>query len=134
VLITREELERVPLRYRWLLKLLLKFPNPSIFSKFPGIEGVFWAIVAPIFLILYFLTSVGMVAFLSLIFIFPFNIVLGLLIPGIIFVFFLRIQVERTLQMWRNIHTPIKNWDIAKTAEELLEIFKKQKANTDDAD
>lgn len=131
---TREELEKIPRRYRWLVKLFLKVPNPSLLSKFPGVQGVFWAIVVPIFLTGYFLFSVWLIALLSSFVAFPFNFLLILLIPSIIFVIFLRIIFERTAQWWRNIQAPIKEWDIAKATEELLEILKKQQMRTGDAE
>lgn len=135
--LSREELDQIPPRYRWLIKLFLKLPNPSfpyfVLKKLPGIEGIFWAVVTPILLTLYFLSSIWLIAFLSLHVIFPFNILLGLLIPAVIFVFFLRIELERTILWWKNLQSPSKEWDISKAVEELSEVFKKKqtKANAD---
>lgn len=129
--LSREELDQVPQRYRWLIKLFLKLPNPGfpyfVLKKLPGIEGIFWAVVTPILLILYFLSNIWLIAFLSLHVIFPFNILLGLLIPTIIFVFFLRIELERTILWWKNLQGPGKEWDISKVVEEFVELTKKQK-------
>jgi len=137
VSLSREELDQIPPRYRWLIKLFLKLPNPGfpyfVLKKLPGIEGIFWAVVTPILLTLYFLSSIWLIAFLSLHVIFPFNILLGLLIPAVIFVFFLRIELERTILWWKNLQSPGKEWDISKVVEELSEVFKKKqtKANAD---
>lgn len=128
---SREELEQIPPRYRWLIKLFLKFPNPSfpyfILKKLPEIEGVFWAVGVPIFLTIYFSSSVWLFAFLSFHVIFPFNILLGLFIPAIIFVFFLRIQLERTILWWKNLRSPSKEWDISKIVDEFAELTRKQR-------
>jgi len=132
VFLSREELDRIPPRYRWLIKLFLKLPNPGfpyfVLKKLPEIEGIFWAIVTPFLLTLYFLSSIWLIAFLSLHFIFPFNLLLGLFIPAIIFVFFLRIQLERTILWWKSLQNSHNEWDISKAVEELAELTRKQKA------
>jgi len=130
-MLSREELERIPLRYRWFLKLLLKLPNPGlpffILRKLPEIEGIFWAVIAPIFLILYFFFSVWFVAFLSLHVIFPFSLLLGLLIPTVIFVFFIRVQLERTVLWWKNLQSRPRELDISKVVEEFAELIREQR-------
>lgn len=130
-MLSREELDQIPPRYRWLIKLFLRLPNPGlpffVLRKLPGIEGIFWSVVTPILLTIYFLFSIWFVAFLSLHFIFPFNLLLGLLIPAIIFVFFLRIQLERTILWWKSLQSPGKEWDISKVVEELAELTRKQR-------
>jgi len=129
-LLSREEYERIPPRHRWLLKLVLKFPNPSfpyfLLRKFPEIEGVFWTVVVPVFMSLYFLFNAWLIATLSLFVSFPFNILLGLSIPAIIFLFFLRIQLERTIHWWRNLKSPVREWDISKATKELIELLREQ--------
>jgi len=123
VSLKKEELEQIPVRYRWLVKLLMKLPNPSfpnvIVSRLPEIEGIFWAVVIPLLLLIYFFFSVWFVVFLSIHVIFPFNILLGLLMPSIFFVFFLRIQLERTILAWKNTVSPHKVWDVSDVVEEL---------------
>jgi len=137
-LISHEELDRIPRRYRWILMILLKLPNPGfpnfVLKRLPEIEGLFWAVVVPAFLIAYFFFCFWLVLFLSLFVIFPFNVVFGLFIPATIFVLFLRIQLERAIHWWRNVQSPTKEWDVVKAAEELVEIFRKQQAEASDAD
>ena len=130
-MLTREELEQIPLRYRWLLKLFLRLPNPSIpfavLKKLPEIEGVFWAVLAPIFLVLYFFFDIWLFSYLSLHFGFPLNVFLGLLMPAVVFVFFLRIQLERMILWWRNVRAGSREWEVSRRVEELVEAFKKQR-------
>jgi hypothetical protein len=135
VFLSREELDRIPLRYRWLVKLFLKLPNPGfpyfVLKKLPEIDGIFWAIVTPILLTLYFLSNIWLIAFLSLHFSFPFNLLLGLFIPAVIFVFFLRIQLERTILWWKSLQNSHNEWDISKAVEELVELTRKQRRRQD---
>jgi len=110
----------------------MKFPNPSfpyfVLRRLPEIEGVYWAVVVPLLLIVYFLFSIWFVVFLSMHVVFPFNLLLGLLIPFIIFVFFLRIQLERTVLWWKNIHSPQKEeWDVSKAVEELAKLRREKR-------
>jgi hypothetical protein len=56
---------------------------------------------------------------------FPLNVLTGLLMPGVIFVFFLRIQLERALVFWRSLSSS-KEWRVSEVTEELIEIFRKQ--------
>jgi len=134
-LLSRDDLERIPTRYRWLVKILLKLPNPSLpffaLKHFPELEGIFWALVAPCFLVLYFFFNIWLFSFVTLRFGFPLNWVFGVLIPAIIFVFFLRIQLERTILWWKSIHEEPREWQTSKRVEELIELLnrrqKKQK-------
>lgn len=129
-LLSRDELERIPLGYRLLVKMLLKLPNPSlpfyVLKHFPELEGVFWALVVPCFLILYFFFNIWLFTFMTLRFSFPLNYVFGVLIPAIIFVFFLRIQLERTILWWKTIHEEPREWQTSKKVEELIELLNRQ--------
>lgn len=130
-MLSQEELERVPLRYRWLLKLFLKFPSPGfpdfLLRRLPSIQGIFWAIVAPIFVIIYFFFGIWLISYLSLYVLFPFNVFLGLFLPGVIFVIFLRIQIERTIAWWKNLRSPTKDWDISKVVDEYTRLTNEKK-------
>jgi len=131
-LLSKEELEKIPLRYRWLLKVLLRLPNPRIpffvVKRITWFEGIFWALVVPVSLILYFFFSVWFTAFLALHVAFPLNWIVGLLIPAVFLVFFLRIEVERTILWWRHIHAQSEEWDVGKRVAELEEIFRRRKS------
>ena len=129
-LLSRDELERIPAQYRWLVKILLKLPNPSlpffVLKHFPEFEGIFWALVVPCFLILYFFFNIWLFPFVTLRFGFPLNYVFGFLIPAIIFVFFMRIQLERTILWWKSIHEEPREWQISKRVEELIELLNRR--------
>lgn len=129
-LLSHDQLEQLPSRYRLLVKMLLKLPNPRlpffILKHLPEFEGILWAAVVPILLGLYFWFSIWLFPFLSLRVGFPLNIILGLLTPAVIFLFFLRIQLERTILWWRNIHQSSKEWDTSKSVEEWVQLLKKQ--------
>jgi len=129
-LLSRDELKSIPLQYRLLVKILLKLPNPSlpffILKKFPEFEGILWAVVVPIFFMLYSFFNAWLFSFLSLSVGFPLNVILGFVVPVVIFVFFLRIQLERMILLWRNTHHPLREWDTSKRAEEWIQLLRKQ--------
>jgi len=131
VLLSQDELERIPTHYRLFVKILLKLPNPGlpffILKRFPGFEGIFWALVVPIFLALYSFFTLWLFSFATIHFGFPSNYVLGVLIPAIILIFFLRIQLERTVLWWKNINEQPREWQISKKVEELAEILNRQR-------
>jgi len=130
-LLSPEELERIPLRYRWLLKLFLKFPNPSfpyfVLRRLPWIDGIFWALVVPVLLTLYFFFGIWLVGYLSLYVLFPFNVILGLSIPGLILIIFLRVQIERSITAWRSFRSSTLDWDIPKAVDEYYRLAKKKR-------
>jgi hypothetical protein len=129
-LLSREELEQIPLRYRLLVKAFLKLPNPGIpffiMRHFPEFEGILWGLVVPLSLGFFIWFDMWFVAFLSLHFSFPLNVIIGFLVPAIPFLFFLRIELERTILWWRNIHEQPKEWQISKKVDELIDLFNRQ--------
>jgi len=131
LLLSRDELERIPARYRLLVKILLKLPNPSLpfffLKHFPGFEGIFWAILTPLFVAFLSFSYFWSIPFLSLHFSFPLNVIIAFLIPAIFFVFFLRIQLERTILWWKNIHEEPREWQTSKRVEELVELLNRQR-------
>jgi hypothetical protein len=112
------------------MKIFLKLPNPRlpffILRRFPEFEGILWAVVVPILLGLYFCFSIWLFPSATLLFGFPLNYIFGLMIPAMIFLFFLRIQLGRVILWWRNIHEPLKEWDTSKRVEEWVQLLKKQ--------
>lgn len=128
--LSRDELEQIPFRYRLLVRILLKFPNPClpffILRRFPEFEGIMWAVVAPILLTLYFFFNIWLFPLLAILVGFPLNVIFGFIVPAVIFLFFLRIQIERTILWWRNIHKQSKEWEPSKRVEELIELIERQ--------
>jgi cellulose synthase/poly-beta-1,6-N-acetylglucosamine synthase-like glycosyltransferase len=129
-LLSQEELERIPPLYRLLVKALLKLPNPSmsffVLKHFPELEGILWALVTPILIVLYFFFNMWLFSFVTLYFGFPLNYIISAITPVVIFVFFLRIQLERTILWWRNVYGKPKKWQISKTVEEFVKVLEKQ--------
>jgi hypothetical protein len=129
--LSREELEQIPPRYRWVLRLLLKLPEPGfpdfVLRRLPGIEGIYWAMIVPIFLIIYFFVSIWLVSFLSFHVMFPFNILFGLSMPAIFLVIFIRVQLERAIALWRSAKGSEKEWNVSKVVGELVELTRRQR-------
>ena len=130
-MLTSEELDQIPRHYHLILKLILKLPTPSfpgfILKRLPEIEGIFWAILVPIFLILYFWFSIWWFATATLLFSFPFNLMLALIIPAVVFVFFLRIQLERTILWWKNLKGDYREWDVSQAVKEYVALMRDPK-------
>jgi len=130
--LNREELEQIPRRYRLLVRILLKLPNPSfpflVLKRFPEFEGIFWALIVPLVFMIYIVSNLWFFPFLTYHVGFPLNIIIGFIAPAALFVVFLRIQIERTILWWRNIHEPTKEWNLSKTVEELIRLLEKQHA------
>ena len=114
------DVKRLPLIYR----LLLKLPLPSLESFVQESQGIFWAVIVPVCLVLY-----AVVGFWTLIyFSFPTNVILFLTVPTIIFLFFLRIMLERFISEWNAmIGGSEKEWNIEKLVDEYLDIVRKRK-------
>jgi len=62
----------------------------------------------------------------TLAFAFPLNILIVLLPPTVIFVVYVRIELEKTINWWKNVFGSPITWDSAKTTAELMELFQKQ--------
>jgi len=116
------------------MKMLLKLPNPSlpffILRRIPEFEGILWAMIVPILLILYFWFSIWSFPYFTILFGYPLNVISAFLIPAMIFVLFLRVQLERGILLWRSISRPSKAWDPSKRAKELIDLLKKQQRKT----
>jgi len=129
-MLNREELEQLPWRYRLFLKLFMKFPNLRfpyfVVKKLPWVEGIFWALLIPIFLVVYFFFTFWLYVTLSLLVGFPLNVIIWLSIPSVFFIVFLRIQFERIIPFWRSLGSQPKDWDVPKFAEEFLLLIEKQ--------
>lgn len=127
---SRDELERIPTRYRWLVKVMLKLPNPSlpffVLKHLPEFEGIFWGLVTPLFMAMYVYFFAWLIPFLTLTIGFPLNVIFGFAIPAVVFVFFLRIQLERTILWWKGIHEEPREWQVSKRVEELIELLNRQ--------
>lgn len=105
----------------WFYKLILKFPGADFLE---GAGGVFWGILAPIFLLAEFFLSF----YLVLVFPFPINIVLALAIPAFIFVLFVKISLKRFINWWNSTFGKAGfEWDVEKTLNEYIKLMKEKK-------
>jgi len=121
-------------QYRVIAKLMLKLPNPSIpffvLKRLPLLEGIFYGLVLPIFVFLFGAIVVWLFPVATLAFGFPLNVIIVLLLPTIVFVVFIRIQLERTINWWRSVFGSHRDWDSSKSISELIELFKEQQRRT----
>jgi hypothetical protein len=97
-----------------------------LFSGFSSFEGIFYAVILPLFVFFSGILVLWLFPMASLAFGFPLNVVVTLLLPAIILVVFLRVQMERKISWWRSIFGPPVEWNPSKSLDELTELFKKQ--------
>jgi len=120
----------MPRRYRIFTKLLLKLPNPSIpffvVKRFHLLEGLLYGLLLPIFMFLSAVFTLILFPTSMLAFAFPLNYMVLLILPSVLFVIFLRIELERTINWWRSAFGAPTEWDSSKSVEELVQLFKKQ--------
>jgi len=120
----------MPLRYRLFSKLLLKLPNPSmpflVLKRFHLFEGLFYGLLLPLFMFLSGVFLLLLFPVATQTFAFPLNYVVVLILPTVIFLFYVRIELERTINWWRSVFGSPTEWDSAKSVDELIQIFKKQ--------
>jgi len=113
--------EKLPLIYR----LILRLPNPSL-DFLPGFsQGIFWAIIVPIFLFMeFFLSLILLVGFP-----FPINILLAGTIPLIILLIFLRVTLEKFINWWNGQVATGYEWNVEKVTKEYIDfLLKKQES------
>jgi len=116
------ETEPDEVRLPWIYRIILKLPKIEVS---PELQGVYWAIVIPIFLVCEFFLSL----FLLLVFQFPINLVMVSIIPVAIFVVFVKVQLERFVNWWNaTFRSQLMKWDIEKTTEEYIKLLQKQKS------
>lgn len=113
--------KKLPLIYR----LFLKLPKPTLDFLPDFSHGIFWAVIAPLFIALEFFLSLFLLMGLP----FPTNILSVSIIPTIIFIIFLRITLERFINWWNaTIAHQGFEWNVEKLAKEYSDLLKKQKS------
>jgi len=124
-------LRRLPLKQRILTKLMLKIPVPRIpffvTRTMPEIEGIFHGLILPLLLSLMMLLMVWLLPTVTLLFGFPLNLFLTLLVPASVFIAYVRIELERTINWWKSVFDSPIEWDSSKSVKELIELLKKQR-------
>jgi len=125
---------QMPRRYRFFTRILLKLPNPSmpffVVKRFHLLEGLLYGLFLPIFMFLSAVFTLILFPTAMLAFAFPLNYIVLLILPSVLFVIFLRIELERTINWWRSVFDAPTEWDTSKSVDELLQLFKKQQNKT----
>lgn len=108
-----------------IYKLILKLPIGN-YSLPKNLQGFFWAIIVPAFIILEFFITI----FLLILFPFPMNIFMAGSIPTLILLVFIKIQLQRILNLWNaEVKQQSFEWDIDRISEEYFSLLKKNKKN-----
>jgi hypothetical protein len=118
----RENLHRkkLPIFYR----LILKLPKPTL-ERFPQeFQGIFWAIIIPVFLACEFFLGF----FLLISFSFPLNLVLTMIIPTIFFIVFVRVRLELDINFLDLIMGKRSyEWNVENAVNEYIDLLQKTK-------
>jgi hypothetical protein len=102
------------------LKIILKVPKLSLEGFSDRLQGLFWAVILPMLLMLFFCTSVYVVACFS----FPFNMVLLASLYIVVGALILRILIERALTSEEAIlHEVDFRWDVERSFKEYLDVL-----------
>lgn len=107
----------------WFYRFVLKIPFVRAATVFGEYEGVYWAIVLPLLLAVEFVVSF----YLLLCFPFPVNIIATGIIPTFILVIFVRVQLERFLNLVSTMTQTVKKWDVAEAIEDYVRLLEAQK-------
>jgi hypothetical protein len=94
VKLQRIDRDKLPLFYR----ILLKIPIPAIGLSVNIPSGIFFAIILPIFLFLDFFVNIYFLIGFS----FPVNVILFCIFPFTILVIFIRINLNRFIDLWNS--------------------------------
>lgn len=111
-------------RLPFVYKLVLRIPVPSL-DSFPSVfQGIIWAIGVPIFIVLFFISTLFSLVYFP----FPINIILTAILPSLIFLMFLRVILERFLKQWNAmIEEPTLEWNVEELIDEYIDLLKKQR-------
>lgn len=111
----------------WFYRLVLKLPFPS--QSLPeNLQGIFWAIIVPIFITLEFFIAI----FLLILFPFPINIFFAGSIPAVIFLIFVKVQLQRLINMWNaEVKQRHFKWDLDKISKEYFSLLKKNESESE---
>jgi hypothetical protein len=123
----KKDVKGLPLIY----KIILKFPKLSVESFSSELQGLFWAVGLPLFVIGVFFLNFALLVLLY----FPFNYLAVGVINFMIVMFIARIYVERSLNLEKALlHERGFKWDIIKTTHEYSELLKKKEKSEEDVE
>jgi hypothetical protein len=107
----------------WFYRFLLKIPFVRAATVFGEYEGVYWAIVLPLLMVMEFVVSF----FLLLCLPFPVNIIATGIIPAFTLVIFIRVQLERFLNLVSTMTQTVRKWDVAEAIDDYVRLLEVQK-------
>jgi hypothetical protein len=107
----------------WFYRFLLKIPFVRAATVFGEYEGLYWALVLPLLLLMEFLLSF----YLLLCFPFPVNIIATGVIPTLTLIIFIRVQLERFLSLVSTMTQTVRKWDVAEVVEDYVRLLEAQK-------
>lgn len=108
----------------FLYRIILKVPKLSIEGFSPELQGIFWVVGCPLFIIGVFFLNFVLLVLLP----FPYNYAVDAFANLLIITFIARILVERRLRLEKALLNERGfKWDITKTAQEYVELLKKRK-------
>lgn len=112
--------KKLPIFYR----LILKLPQPTL-ERFPqGFQGIFWAIIIPVFLACQFFLGL----FLLISFSFPLNLGLAITIPTIFLIILVRVRLELDMNLLDLIMGKRSyEWNVENAVNEYIDLLQKKK-------
>lgn len=122
-------LRQMPLDERLLVKVLLKFPTvraPFFIRRLRSVYG-FLCVTAQLSLVtVYGFLTLMIFSAATDILGFPLNVLIGLILPVIAFLVFLRFQLIRTINWWNSVFNSSRTWD-PKSIDEYIELVMRQR-------
>ncbi|MGD0029359.1 MAG: hypothetical protein ABSC91_10525 [Candidatus Bathyarchaeia archaeon] len=110
----------IPLFYR----LVLKFPRLTLDGFSDRIQGLFWALILPLFVFCDVIINLLLIGFLP----FPFNLLSMILFTSVILMLILRVLIERELNIRKAIVKDTRfRWDVETSFQEYAELLQKRR-------
>jgi len=88
--------------------------------------------ILPVFVFLIRIFTYWLIPTATIMFGFPLNIAIILAVMALPFALFARVELERSINWWKSAFGSSTQWDTSKTAQELVELFRKQQKRQDD--
>jgi hypothetical protein len=113
----------------WFYRLVLRLPRLSL-EDFPErLQGLFWVLILPVFVMVDFFVDFGLLGCLP----FPYNFVSVVVFTSILVMFMLRIFLERALNTRRAIISEGRfRWDIERSFQQYSELLEKHKRDKEE--
>lgn len=112
-----------------LYRIILRFPRLSIDGFSDRFQGFFWVLILPIFVISNTMATLLLMVCLP----FPLNFISVIMLTSMIFMFMLRIFVERELNMRRAIVEEGRfRWNVETAMQEYAQLLQKRKRDKED--